>query len=100
VEGRVKVFRLAGRTCACGVPGPACADRRRRHVLAHVHVHARCRPARAARSASITTPRCARAALDTSSGLKRTADEFFADTPERVWVLYANGYSCGYFRKQ
>jgi len=34
-----------------------------------------------------------------SPGVKRAADAFFADKPERVSVLYANGYSNGYFRK-
>ena len=35
-----------------------------------------------------------------SPGVKRATDEFFADKPERVSVLYANEYSNGYFRKQ
>jgi O-methyltransferase len=34
-----------------------------------------------------------------SPGVKRATDEFFADKPERVSVLYANEYSNGYFRK-
>lgn len=34
-----------------------------------------------------------------SPGVKRAADEFFADKPEKVSVLYANEYSNGYFRK-
>lgn len=36
----------------------------------------------------------------TSPGVKRATDEFFADKPEKVSVLYANEYSNGYFRKQ
>ena len=35
-----------------------------------------------------------------SPGVKRATDEFFADKPEKVSVLYANEYSNGYFRKQ
>jgi O-methyltransferase len=35
-----------------------------------------------------------------SPGVKRATDEFFADKPEKVAVLYANEYSNGYFRKQ
>ncbi|QNP41534.1 TylF/MycF/NovP-related O-methyltransferase [Lysobacter solisilvae (ex Woo and Kim 2020)] len=35
-----------------------------------------------------------------SPGVKRATDEFFADKPEQVSVLYANEYSNGYFRKQ
>ena len=35
----------------------------------------------------------------TSPGVKRACDEFFADKPEKVSVLYANEYSNGYFRK-
>ena len=35
-----------------------------------------------------------------SAGVKRATDEFFADKPEKVSVLYANEYSNGYFRKQ
>lgn len=35
-----------------------------------------------------------------SPGVKRATDEFFADKPEKVYVLYANEYSNGYFRKQ
>lgn len=35
-----------------------------------------------------------------SPGVKRATDEFFADKPESVSVLYANEYSNGYFRKQ
>ncbi|MCB9168851.1 MAG: class I SAM-dependent methyltransferase [Flavobacteriales bacterium] len=35
-----------------------------------------------------------------SPGVKRACDEFFADKPEQVSVLYANEYSNGYFRKQ
>ncbi|MFC5571523.1 TylF/MycF/NovP-related O-methyltransferase [Lysobacter yangpyeongensis] len=34
-----------------------------------------------------------------SPGVKRATDEFFANRPERVSVLYANEYSNGYFRK-
>ena len=34
-----------------------------------------------------------------SPGVKRATDEFFADKPEHVSVLYANEYSNGYFRK-
>ena len=34
-----------------------------------------------------------------SPGVKRATDEFFADKPERVSVLYANEYSNGYFRR-
>lgn len=34
-----------------------------------------------------------------SPGVKRATDEFFADKPESVSVLYANEYSNGYFRK-
>ena len=34
-----------------------------------------------------------------SPGVKRATDEFFADKPEQVSVLYANEYSNGYFRK-
>ena len=34
-----------------------------------------------------------------SPGVKRATDEFFADKPEKVSVLYANQYSNGYFRK-
>ena len=34
-----------------------------------------------------------------SPGVKRATDEFFADKPEKVSVLYANEYSNGYFRK-
>ena len=36
----------------------------------------------------------------TSPGVKRATDEFFADKPEQVSVLYANEYSNGYFRKR
>jgi len=35
-----------------------------------------------------------------SPGVKRATDEFFADKPESVSVLYANEYSNGYFRKR
>ena len=35
-----------------------------------------------------------------SPGVKRATDEFFADKPERVHVLYACEYSNGYFRKR
>lgn len=35
-----------------------------------------------------------------SPGVKRATDEFFADKPEKVSVLYANEYSNGYFRKR
>ncbi len=35
-----------------------------------------------------------------SPGVKRACDEFFADKPEKVHVLYANEYSNGYFRKR
>jgi len=35
-----------------------------------------------------------------SPGVKRATDEFFADKPEQVSVLYANEYSNGYFRKR
>lgn len=34
-----------------------------------------------------------------SPGVKRACDEFFADKPEKVSVLYACEYSNGYFRK-
>lgn len=34
-----------------------------------------------------------------SPGVKRAVDEFFADKEEKVGVLYANEYTCGYFRK-
>jgi O-methyltransferase len=34
-----------------------------------------------------------------SPGVKRAADEFFKDKPEKVSVLYANENSNGYFRK-
>lgn len=34
-----------------------------------------------------------------SPGVKRATDEFFADKAEKVFVLYANEYSNGYFRK-
>jgi O-methyltransferase len=34
-----------------------------------------------------------------SPGVKRATDEFFADKPEKVSVLYANEYSNGYFVK-
>lgn len=34
-----------------------------------------------------------------SPGVKRATDEFFADKPEQVAVLYANEYSNGFFRK-
>lgn len=34
-----------------------------------------------------------------SPGVKRATDEFFADKPEKVSVLYANEYTNGYFRK-
>ena len=34
-----------------------------------------------------------------SPGVKRACDEFFADKPEKVSVLYAGEYSNGYFRK-
>jgi O-methyltransferase len=40
------------------------------------------------------TPVCFR-----SPGVKRACDEFFADKPEKVSVLYANEYTNGYFRK-
>ena len=39
------------------------------------------------------------AATYASPGVKRATDEFFADKPEQVSVLYANEYSNGYFRK-
>ena len=35
-----------------------------------------------------------------SPGVKKATDEFFADKPEKVHVLYANEYSNGYFRKR
>lgn len=35
-----------------------------------------------------------------SPGVKLATDEFFADKPERVSVLYAGEYSNGYFRKR
>jgi O-methyltransferase len=35
-----------------------------------------------------------------SPGVKRATDEFLADKPEKVSVLYANEYSNGYFRKR
>lgn len=35
-----------------------------------------------------------------SPGVKRAVDEFFADKPEKVGMLYANENACGYFRKQ
>jgi O-methyltransferase len=35
-----------------------------------------------------------------SPGVKRAVDEFFADKPEHVGMLYANENACGYFRKQ
>lgn len=35
-----------------------------------------------------------------SPGSKRAVDEFFADKPEEVGMLYANETACGYFRKQ
>ena len=35
-----------------------------------------------------------------SPGVKRATDEFFADKPEKVSVLYANEYSNGYFWKR
>jgi len=35
-----------------------------------------------------------------SPGVKRATDEFFADKPEKVSVLYSGHYSSGYFRKQ
>lgn len=35
-----------------------------------------------------------------SPGVKRATDEFFADKPEKVSLLYANEYSNGYFRKK
>ena len=34
-----------------------------------------------------------------SPGVKRAVDEFFADKPETVGMLYANENACGYFRK-
>jgi len=34
-----------------------------------------------------------------SPGVKRATDEFFADKPEKVSLLYAGEYSNGYFRK-
>ena len=34
-----------------------------------------------------------------SPGVKRAVDEFFADKPEQVGMLYANENACGYFRK-
>jgi O-methyltransferase len=35
-----------------------------------------------------------------SPGVKKATDEFFADKPEKVSVLYSGHYSSGYFRKQ
>jgi O-methyltransferase len=35
----------------------------------------------------------------TSPGAKTAADEFMADKPERFSVMFAGGYSSGYFRK-
>lgn len=35
-----------------------------------------------------------------SPGVKQATDEFFADKPEKVSVLYSGHYSSGYFRKQ
>lgn len=34
-----------------------------------------------------------------SPGVKRAADEFFADKPEKISVLYSGDYSSGYFYK-
>jgi hypothetical protein len=34
-----------------------------------------------------------------SPGVKRATDQFFADKPEKVSLLYAGEYSNGYFRK-
>ncbi len=35
-----------------------------------------------------------------SPGVKHAVDEFFADKPEKVGMLYASENGCGYFRKQ
>jgi len=35
-----------------------------------------------------------------SPGVKRATDEFFKDKREKIFVLYANEYSNGYFRKE
>jgi len=35
-----------------------------------------------------------------SPGVRRAVDEFFADKPEKVSMLYACENACGYFRKQ
>ena len=35
-----------------------------------------------------------------SPGVKQATDEFFADKPEKVSVLYSGHYTSGYFRKQ
>jgi hypothetical protein len=36
---------------------------------------------------------------DENPGLKKACDEFFKDKEEKVFVLYGNQYSHGYFRK-